>query len=388
MTDEAFYLIARYFDEASQDILLLLPFLKNPVGRFLHYCPEFSVKPYEIENFLLYNPFLLEKTSPAVVKPEIKHFTSEYLKSHNRLLFDKLEALSRNFDLIGDIFSKRSDEDIELLEVLAFMPKDYDLHILEDKFSKDRLEDLQKRNRVLFAPIPGYFLKDDVAEKIRTFIENIVPDREVELRELPANLKKQYTDRLSQLELQKSTQVKNLDNEKKQLDTDIKQNEMKYKEYQRLMMEIENRLIDKRRMINDNSVTTNLIIGGVSTGLTILVLIFAIFLPAMTKPEFENSPVYSIQIVLYCVFIVLAVITFFLDTKAYNSYMKKNVSAKVEEEVKSLNSEKSGFVSKMQECKRKIEEQMTRRSEIMEKLHIEPKPRNGKPGIGGRKRQD
>lgn len=374
VADKAYRFITKDFTDDEINILTLLPFMEEVGTVFLQYCDELAIPAFEVENFLMYNQFLLKNPENYAIKPEIKQLIRNQIKFNNRKLFDRLNAIAQAINKIADLLADKGEDEVEVMEILAFMPEENHLELSTMVINLEALKEFRRQNKNLFVPTQGqYILKQDCAERIRAFVKAVNPDKFQELTNLPSQLKSGVPGQRANLEVKKTAEIRSLEKEKKNIDEKIRKIGNEFKVHQKKMIDIENSMIEKRRLINDNSYSTNIMVAVVSTIFAFAVLMVAIFIPNFVNPEYDNSPIYSIQFIMYCIFFVLLVITTYLNMRAFKSFKKKGENAQYTEEIAQLEEEKLVWTENMQKCKDETENLKNRKKEIDATIHAELK---------------
>ncbi len=365
MVKQAFDSITRDFKEKEVNILYVLSFMNGIDNNILAHCKEFTIKSFEVENFLLYNTFLLEKNSNNNLANDIKIIVQNYLKLFKSSIYNSLNLLSGALESVSDYLKHYSESEFEILQTLAFIPEENNFELARIALTKeiDDLESLYKQNRTLFNG-KKFLLKSDTSDKIKNFVKIVYPEKFNELSELTNKIQDKIAEEKERIEVQKTAEIKSLEKEINSLDVKINNIKKEYNTYQNKMMHTENLMIDIRRRINNNSFTNHLLVSLISSGFTLSILMIAIFLPNIVQPDNPNSPIYSIQFILYSIFAILFVLSLVFSSKAYNSFKQKSENSIFETELQTYDEEKSEYLLKMQTCKDNIELFQVRKKEI------------------------
>ncbi len=116
-------------------------------------------------------------------------------------------------------------------------------------------------------------------------------------------------------------------------------------------MKTENLMIELRRKLADSSLQSNILLAAVNIVITLIVFGVTYYLPAISDLTDANSPVYSIQIILYCIGAVFGGISIFFSAKAFSHYQKTAQFDQIKLQIEEYESEKSEIQNNMKECK-------------------------------------
>ena len=365
IVNKAFADLTKYFNNKDKQILFALSFTETIDRNYFKYLHEPKLEVFEVENFLMYNSFLLDSNKKEALLPEIIYIVKNYLKFHNRILFDSLNLFKINYSKINTYFTQFSESEYEIIETLAFLPKDNNLELSRLAFADnyEELEALYKNNRMIFNS-SKYFMNPDVAQNIKDFVKAINPEKYKSLSNLSNSLKSRIDEEKERIEVQKTAEIKTLEKEYNSIDSNINSRKNEYKTYQNKLMLTENLMIDLRRQINNNSFSTNTVVASISLGFTTAIGMIAYFLPNILQPESDISPIYSIQFILFSIFSILLVFTIVFSSKVVVSYKKKALNPKLIEDLNLLEDEKANHLQNMQLCKGIIDNLQTRKKEL------------------------
>ncbi len=358
--------LTKYFNEKDKQILYVLSFMDSSLNSFfIKYLKEPQIEFYEIENFLLYNSFLLDDNSANSLKPEIRYLVKNYLKFHARTVFDSLQLLHNSIIKINDYLVQFTDPEFEIIETLAFLPKENNLELARIAFPDniDDLEMLYKRNRLIFNSAK-YIMNPDIAKLIKEFVKLINPTKFAKLSELHTYLHSKIDEEKERIQVQQTAEMKSLEKEYKAIDSIINSKKNEFKEYQSKLMFTENLMIELRRQINNSSFSVNLLVSSIIVVFTIAMAMIAYFLPNIVQPSSDNSPVYSIQFILYSIFVVLFICSITFSNKTYKIYKQNEQNIKLEENLNNLEKDKSNHLKNMQICKDFIDSKEIRKKEL------------------------
>lgn len=363
--------LAKYFNETEQKMLYVLAFIEVSTEAYLiKYFKDPKFESYEIENFLLYNSFLLDEKSINCLKPEIRSLIKYYLKFHKRTVFDSMLLISNSISKVSNYLQQFSESEFEILETLAFFPNENNLELSRIAFP-DNIEDLEsiyKHNRLVFNS-SKYIMNSDISKIFRDFVKAINHSKYLELSELPNKLQYKIEEEKERIKVQHTAEIKSLEKEYNCIDSTINLKKIEFKEHQSKLMLTENLMIDLRRQINNSSLSTNLLVTAISSGFTIAIAMIAYFLPNIIQPSSDNSPIYSIQFILYSIFSVLLIFSIIISSKTYSIYKLNLQNAKLADDLSNLEEEKANHLINMQNCREYIDKQETRKKELNSIIH-------------------
>lgn len=363
----AYEILKGFISPKQEDLLHCLAFGYNENSTFQNKCNEtFGFSPEAIR-FLKYNLYLTKGNAEAGIKEEYKSLILTYLKYNKPLIYNDLSSLSMAAELIPDIIEKYNNEEFNILVVLAYVPKENNLELARlalRKHQKD-LDEFYTKHKAIFSN-GKYQLMPKLAERVRAYIKAT----DAEMHEEFSNLKAKYESRIPEekerIKTQKTAAILSYEKDIAKIDQEIASLNKSYKQLQEEMMHQENEMIDIRQQINDKSFSNSLMASSISVFITISVGIFSIILPNIFKADGPNSPVFSVQFILYTIVVVLAVLDYIFIRRTLTLYKHKKQNEEFQSNLTQMEEQKVAYLDKMAEIKEKIEQHEKQKKELQD----------------------
>lgn len=367
ISSKAYNIIKGDLGENNEDMLHCLAFGYGVNEIFSNKCDEiFNFSASDI-NLLKYNLYLTKGYYQSGLREEYKYIIQNYLKHHIPDKYDELNRIKAATEMIPDVLEKFTDEEFNILSVMIFIPEENNLELtrlaLYNKLQE--VDNIYNNNKKLF-PHGKYLLESKIAERIKNFIKEVDPKYYNELEAIPDKFSGRIEEEKQRIKTQKTAQILSLEKELKNIEHKYAVINKEYKKYQEELISCENSMIQIRRQINDKSYYNNLLVCMITVFITISVLIFALVLPKIFLAEGPNSPVFSVQIILYTIVFVLGILDYIFIRRAIKSYKNKGINNKYKQRLDALENEKAEYLSKMLECKEKIEQLNCRKKELQD----------------------
>src|SRR5574344_2022178 len=106
----------------------------------------------------MYTQFLLKNPENYAIKPEFKQLIRNQIKFNNRKLFDRLNAIAQAINKIADLLADKGEDEVEVMEILAFMPEENHLELSTMVINLEALKEFRRQNKNLFVPTQGLYI--------------------------------------------------------------------------------------------------------------------------------------------------------------------------------------------------------------------------------------
>lgn len=351
------------------DYLHILAFIDNLEERSLKYFDKYKTSVNTLKNFLLFNPNLCSVDDKNKLKDEIIYYIYNYLLVYNKFEYDYLNNISKAVKSIKELLVKFSDEEFAALKTIAYLNQYEDKPVMSLALN-DSLkiwDSLYKGNMDIF-PNSKYKMADEYASKIIEFVKIINIAEHNKLKGLYENLASKIKDNERLIQSQRENQITEFNNTLISIDKEIKNQKNTCKQFQENLMKTENAMIELRRRITNNSFQSNVIIASVNAIITLIILAITFFLPSIADVKDSNSPVYSIQIILYCIAAVFGGIGTYFSIKVFKNLSNAAEMKLVQEQIDLLEIEKNQIQDNMKECKSYTEELKSKAAFIRKQL--------------------
>lgn len=370
LTKRAFDIIKGSIPEIHEDMLFCLAFGCNEKPSFNRKCSEIFDLKISCSQLLKYNLYLAKGNPESGLRHEYREIIQEYLKHNHPETYSNLLSISLAADIIPDIIDKYSDDEFNILVLLAFLPKENNLELARLALYKrlTELEELYNSNKPIFYG-GKYQLDQKLAERIRNFVKSTDEALYEELTNIPVKYADRIEEERERIKTQKTAQILSYEKELKKLETNYSAENKEYKRHQEEMMKCENEMIQIRQQVNDKSHHNNILVSMISIFITISILIFGIILPKIFLADGPNSPVFSVQFILYTIVAVLCILDYIFLRRTIKSFKDKEINAQYIKQLEELDSEKNEYLSKMMECKGQMEQLQQRKKELNELIN-------------------
>ncbi len=338
------------------DYLHILAFIDNLEEKSLSFFDKYKTSVHTLKNFLLFNPNLCSSTDKNKLKSEIIYYIYNYLLIFNKFEFDYLNNISKAIISVKNIITRFSNEEFNTLKLVAYL-NEYDdkliMNLALTDFSKI-WESLYKNNIDIF-PNSKYKMNEEFANIIIEFTKSVDIAEHNKLKGLYQYLAASMKDSQRQAQSQKENYLNGLNSSLATIELEIKSHKTNCKQYQESLMKTENEMIELRRKLSNNSFQSNLIIASINIIITLLILSTTFFLPSISDVKDDNSPVYSIQIILYCISAVFGGIGAFFAYKVFKNLSNSAEMKIIQDEIDTLEIQKNRLQESMKDCKTNAE---------------------------------
>ena len=334
------------------DYLHILAFIDNLDEKSLSYFDKYKTSVNTLKNFLLFNPNLCSIDDKNKLKSEIIYYVFNYLIVYNKFEFDYLNNISKAVKSIKDIVTNFTNEEFNTLKLIAYL-NEYDdkpvMNLALQDFTS--IWDSLFKNNIDIFPNSKYKITSAIANKIIEFNKIVNISEHNKLNTLYVHLSESIEDNVRQEQTQKEVYLADLQKSLINIEAEVKNQKNLCKQYQENLMKTENTMIELRRKLSNNSMNSNIIIAAVNVIVTFLILGITYFLPSISGIKDENSPVYSIQIILYCIAVVFGGIGGFFSFKVFKNLSNSAEFKLIQEQIAELENIKNDLQNKMKQCK-------------------------------------
>lgn len=365
LTKRAYNILKGNLSKKQENMLHCLAFGYDENALFNKKCNEIYSFDSSCYNLLRYNLYLTKGTQELGLTEENKSFIKDYLKENYPDDYSNFNNLYNACKLIPDIVDKFNDEEFSLIVALSFIPKENNLELTRLSMYKrlGEIDEFYLKHRYLF-PNEKYYIDKNISDKIKNYVSQSDPNFYAELINVPNKYGNRIEEEKQRIVNQKTAQILSYEKEMKNIDLKYSSESNSYKKHQEIMMEYENQMIKVRQKINDKSFYNNFLVSMISTFITLTILIFAIVLPNIFIADGPNSPVFSIQFILYALVVVLAILDYIFIKRTILSYKNKDKNKEYKQQLENLEIEKNSYIEKMSQCKEKMEIFENRKREL------------------------
>lgn len=363
----AYNILKAFVSPAQEDLLQCLAFGYNENTAFQRKCNESFGFASDATRFLKYNLYLTKGNAEAGLKEEYKTLIRLYLKHNKPEVYEDLSNIAMAAELIPDILEKYDNEELNILVVLAYVPAENNLELARlalHKHQKD-LDAFYTKHKAIFTN-GKYQITPKLAERLRSYIKATDPKWHEKLSNLKAKYESRIPEERERIKTQKTAAILSYEKDIAKIDQEIASLNKSYKQLQEEMMHQENEMIDIRQQINDKSFSNSLMASSISVFITISVGIFSVILPNIFQADGPNSPVFSVQFILYTITAVLAVLDYIFIRRTLTLYKHKKQNEEFQSNLDQMEEQKQAYLNKMAEIKEEIEKYEKQKKELQD----------------------
>lgn len=367
ISNRAFTILKGFISPNQETLLHCLAFGYNENQALQNKCNEtFSLSPEDIR-FLKYNLYLTKGNAESGLKEEYKSLIQTYLMYNKPLLYNDLSSLAMAAEIIPDIIEKYDNDEFNILVVLAYVPAENNLELARLALSKHlkELDEFYNKHKAIFSN-GKYIITPKLAERLRNYIRTTSPEMHEDFSNLKAKYESRIPEERERIKTQKTAAILSYEKDIAKIEQEITSLNKFYKQLQEEMMEQENEMISIRQQINDKSFSNSLMASSIAVFITISVGIFSIILPNIFRADGPNSPVFSVQFILYTIVAVLAVLDYIFIRRTIALHKHKKRNDEYQSNLEQMEEQKNAYLSKMSEIKEEIDKFEKQKKELQD----------------------